>query len=73
LPGVTSVHDLHIWGLSTQETALTAHLVMPNSRLTDQNYQEVNQTLAKQFQIQHVTLQVEQGQGKYPCEQASAC
>lgn len=73
LPRVEAVHDLHIWGLSTQETALTAHLVMPDEGLSDKEYQEINQTLAEQFQIQHVTLQVEQGQKKYPCGQASVC
>lgn len=73
LPRVEAVHDLHIWGLSTQETALTAHLVMPDEGLSDQEYQQINQALAEQFQIQHVTLQVEQGQKKYPCEQASVC
>jgi cobalt-zinc-cadmium efflux system protein len=73
LPGVEAVHDLHIWGLSTQETALTAHLVMPGIGLSDQAYQQINQTLADKFQIQHVTLQVEQGQKKYPCNQASVC
>jgi cobalt-zinc-cadmium efflux system protein len=71
LPRVTAVHDLHIWGLSTQETALTAHLVMPDGGLTDQDYQQVNQALGEKFRIQHVTLQVERGE--YPCEQASAC
>ncbi len=73
LPRVEAVHDLHIWGLSTQETALTAHLVMPEGGLTDRDYQQVTQALAERFQIQHVTLQVEQGQVQYPCEQASDC
>lgn len=73
LPGVTAVHDLHIWGLSTQETALTAHLVMPEGGLSDHVHQQINQALAEQFQIQHVTLQVEKGQKNYPCEQASLC
>lgn len=73
LPGVEAIHDLHIWGLSTQETALTAHLVMPCDRLSDQAYQQINETLADQFQIQHVTLQVEQGQRKFPCSQGSIC
>jgi cobalt-zinc-cadmium efflux system protein len=73
LPRVEAIHDLHIWGLSTQETALTVHLVMPEGRLSDQEYQQINHVLAEQFQIQHVTLQVEQGQKKYPCEQASVC
>ncbi len=73
LPRVEAVHDVHIWGLSTQETALTAHLVMPGDGLSDQEYQQINQVLANQFQIQHVTLQVEQGQKKYPCNQATVC
>lgn len=73
LPGVEAIHDLHIWGLSTQETALTAHLVMPCDRLSDQAYQQINETLADQFQIQHVTLQVEQGQRKFPCRQGTIC
>ncbi len=73
LPGVQEVHDLHIWGLSTQETALTAHLIMPESRLLDEEYLKINQFLAKEFQIQHITLQVEQGQKKYPCAQSLIC
>lgn len=62
LPGVQEVHDLHIWGLSTQETALTAHLIMPNGALSDKEYLKINRVLAKEFHIQHVTLQVEQGE-----------
>jgi cobalt-zinc-cadmium efflux system protein len=73
LPGVVAVHDLHIWGLSTQETALTAHLVMPDSGLSDEAQQLINHALAEQFQIQHVTLQVEQGHKKYPCKQGEIC
>ena len=73
LPGVEEVHDLHIWGLSTQETALTAHLIMPESRLSDQEYLKINQFLAKEFHIQHVTIQVEQGQRKYPCAHSLIC
>lgn len=73
LPGVQEVHDLHIWGLSTQETALTAHLIMPNGALSDKEYLKINRVLAKEFHIQHVTLQVEQGEKKYPCEQSLVC
>jgi cobalt-zinc-cadmium efflux system protein len=73
LPGVTAVHDLHIWGLSTQETALTAHLIMPHGGLSDQAYQHINHVLADQFKIQHITLQIEQGQKEYPCRQTSLC
>lgn len=73
LPGVQEVHDLHIWGLSTQETALTAHLIMPEGRLSDEQYSKINQFLANEFHIQHITLQVEQGQKKYPCAQSLIC
>lgn len=63
ISGVTAVHDLHIWAMSTQETCLTAHLVMPEHPLWAQpnGYQTVSQALAQQFSIHHVTLQVEQG------------
>ncbi|MGC1854382.1 MAG: cation diffusion facilitator family transporter [Candidatus Aquirickettsiella sp.] len=73
LPGVQEVHDLHIWGLSTQETALTAHLIMPEGGLSDKDHLKINRVLAKEFHIQHITLQVEQGQKKYPCEQSLVC
>lgn len=63
IAGVTAVHDLHIWAMSTQETCLTAHLVMPEQPLWAQpnGYQAVSDALAQQFSIHHVTLQVEQG------------
>ena len=63
ISGVTAVHDLHIWAMSTQETCLTAHLVMPEHPLWAQpnGYQNVSRALAQQFSIHHVTLQVEQG------------
>jgi cobalt-zinc-cadmium efflux system protein len=63
ISGVTAVHDLHIWAMSTQETCLTAHLVMPEHPLWAQpnGYQTVSRALAQQFSIHHVTLQVEQG------------
>ena len=73
LPGVQEVHDLHIWGLSTQETALTAHLIMPETNLSDEEYFKINQVLAEKFHIQHVTLQVEQGQKDFPCSQSLIC
>ncbi len=61
IPGVTAVHDLHIWAMSTQENCLTEHLVMPDSPLWDKpnGYEMVSATLAQQFSIHHVTLQVE--------------
>lgn len=61
IPGVTAVHDLHIWAMSTQETGLTAHLVMPEAPLwaEPEGYQQVSKVLAERFAIHHVTLQIE--------------
>lgn len=73
LPGVKAVHDLHIWGLSTKEIALTAHLVMPNTPLTDADYEKINKTLKEKFRINHVTLQVEDGSGDHPCSRSEIC
>jgi cobalt-zinc-cadmium efflux system protein len=73
LEGVTAVHDLHIWGLSTQENALTAHLIMPDHTLSDQDYQQINHVLKHNFKIDHVTLQIEKGSTEHPCGQAVTC
>ena len=59
LDGVASVHDLHIWPLSTTETALTAHLVAPDVRLTDSLLETARVMLHDRFAIDHCTLQVE--------------
>ena len=69
LPGVTEVHDLHIWGMSTTETALTAHLVRPGAALDDALLAEVCTELKTRFAIHHATLQVESG--ATPCELAN--
>lgn len=71
--GVQAVHDLHIWGLSTQESALTAHLVMPSGELSDADFEEINHVLKHDFNINHVTLQVERGVAENPCGQAVRC
>jgi cobalt-zinc-cadmium efflux system protein len=68
LAGVTAIHDLHIWGLSTREIALTAHLVMPELRLSDADFEKINADLKKKFRIDHATLQVETGTVEFPCE-----
>ena len=58
LPGVTLVHDLHIWAMGTSQIALTAHLVMPQGQADDAFLQEANDLLHERFDITHVTLQV---------------
>lgn len=73
LPGVTAIHDLHIWGLSTREVALTAHLIMPKKPLTDADYKNINHILHEQFKISHVTLQVETGSEDDPCLRSDRC
>jgi cobalt-zinc-cadmium efflux system protein len=60
LPEVVSVHDLHIWPMSTTETALTAHLEMPNGNVGDEFLHQVCQYLHDQFKIEHCTIQIEQ-------------
>ncbi|MBW4572803.1 MAG: cation diffusion facilitator family transporter [Tolypothrix carrinoi HA7290-LM1] len=67
LPGVTGVHDLHIWGMSTTETALTVHLIMPNGHPGDAFLVEVNKELHDHFSIEHTTIQIEFGDPNYPC------
>jgi cobalt-zinc-cadmium efflux system protein len=61
LPGVTEVHDLHIWAMSTTETALTVHLVRPNAGLDDHFLTDACHTLEHRFAIQHATIQIEAG------------
>lgn len=61
LPGVERIHHLHIWPMSTTESALTAHLVMPGTRPADAFLQDVAHELEHRFGIGHPTLQVEAG------------
>lgn len=61
LPGVAAVHDLHIWPMSTTETALTAHLVIPGGHRGDGFLHEVSHELDHRFAIGHATVQVETG------------
>ena len=67
LAGVTEIHDLHIWGLSTTESALTVHLVMPNGHPGDIFMDEIVQTLEERFFVHHSTLQIEQGTTNHSC------
>jgi len=59
LPGVASLHDLHIWPMSTTETSLTAHLLMPGGYPGDAFLMTACERLRHDFGIGHVTLQIE--------------
>jgi len=67
LPGVTGVHDLHIWAMSTSETALTVHLVMPEGHPSDEFLASVVRQIEARFRIGHATIQVETGGASAPC------
>ncbi|TWI48255.1 cobalt-zinc-cadmium efflux system protein [Pseudomonas duriflava] len=68
LAGVTDLHDLHIWGMSTTENALTVHLVLPEGYPGDNFMDEVVHTLKSQYAIHHSTIQIEQGHTHHECE-----
>ncbi|RIK99662.1 MAG: cation transporter [Proteobacteria bacterium] len=58
-PGVAALHDLHIWPISTTETALTAHLVMPGGHPGDAFLSAIADELKHRFGIGHVTVQID--------------
>jgi cobalt-zinc-cadmium efflux system protein len=67
IPGVIAVHDLHIWAMSTTETALTAHVVKPDLEDDDEMLIRVRTDFCERFGIEHVTLQVERSDGLMDC------
>lgn len=67
VPGVRDVHDLHIWGLSTTETALTVHLVMGEGPSGDALLTEIGGELHERFEIRHATVQFEHGDPDFVC------
>ncbi len=72
-PGVEGLHDLHIWPLSTTETAITAHLLMPEPPEDDRFLHKLAQQLQEKFKISHATFQIERGNGDHPCMQSQNC
>jgi cobalt-zinc-cadmium efflux system protein len=66
LPGVSGVHDLHVWAMSTTENALTVHLIIPAGHPGDQFLAGVCDNLVQRFRISHSTLQIEMGDA-HPC------
>jgi cobalt-zinc-cadmium efflux system protein len=72
LPGVTDVHDLHIWSMSTTEVALTAHLILPWDTCAPTMLADASSELARRFRIGHATIQLEPvGHGEN-CDRAAA-
>lgn len=69
LPGVEAVHDLHIWGVSTTEAALTVHLVKPDASVDDALLARIGTELRQRFGIGHTTVQFELGDAAHPCRQ----
>jgi cobalt-zinc-cadmium efflux system protein len=73
LPGVRDLHDLHIWAMSTTETAMTAHLVMEPMPDSDRFLNDVAQELHNRFEIHHATIQLERGEDGVQCMQSLRC
>ena len=72
-PGVEGLHDLHIWPMSTTETALTAHLQMSRPPADDRFLHQLASQLQDKFNISHATFQIERGDGDHPCMQSQNC
>jgi cobalt-zinc-cadmium efflux system protein len=73
IPDVVAIHDVHIWGLSTKEVALTAHLVIATAHAANIDYKTINKTLKDQFKINHVTIQVEMENSDFLCVRCDTC
>lgn len=67
LPGVTAVYDLHIWGMSTTENALTVHLIMPEGSPGDSFIEDVSHELEERFAIHHSTVQIQRSSLQRKC------
>lgn len=73
LPNVVAVHDLHIWGLSTREVALSAHIILPETHVVNVDYKHINCVLKETFHIHHATIQVEIENSNYICIRSEQC
>ena len=69
IPGVTQVHDVHVWAMSTTEVAMTAHLVKPTNTNDDQLLRETADSLHHRFNIGHTTIQIERDVNVADCGQ----
>jgi cobalt-zinc-cadmium efflux system protein len=66
--GVLELHDLHLWAMSTNENALSAHVITSNKK-TDNLLNVLQNTLAEKFNINHITIQVEQENENLNCKE----
>ena len=73
LPGVRAIHDLHIWPMSTTDTALTAHMVMEDLPQSDGFLNGIAVVLQERFAINHPTIQLERQDSEVVCHQALHC
>jgi len=72
-PGVEGMHDLHIWPMSTTDTALTVHLLMPEPPTDDEFLHDLAEQLQERFEISHATFQIERGDDDVTCSQSHSC
>lgn len=68
--GVCDLHDLHIWAMSTTETALTVHIINPDAEVNDEFTSNLCHNLHHEFGIQHSTIQLEKGNSDHECHLA---
>lgn len=68
--GVSEVHDLHVWAMSTHDIALTAHLVMPDGHPGDVFFTSLAEQLHARFEITHPTLQIDLADCAHGCPPA---
>ncbi len=68
--GVTAIHDLHIWAMSTTQVALTTHIVRSTTDIDDQFLHQLSKELQQRFKIIHPTIQIESGNNAHLCDQA---
>lgn len=73
LPGVLAIHDLHIWPMSTTDTALTAHMVMGTFPADDRFLDDIAVVLQERFAIKHPTIQLERHDSDVVCRQSQTC
>jgi cobalt-zinc-cadmium efflux system protein len=72
IPGVTEVHDLHVWNASTAEISLTVHLVVPDSGSHRRVLALASEDLRSRFRVAHTTIQLECEEACQACSQRPA-